>query len=226
MSKNSTKPKESDLYPPVKAFLEGLGYEVKAEIKDADVMGRRGDEPPVIVELKLGFSLILLHQGVARQRITDQVYLAVPRWSGRAGWKAFKANVGLAKRLGLGVISVDLGVGPTVEAVQVHADPTEFKARKVKARKDSLLKEFNAREGDPNLGGVRGARVTAYRQAAEKCRDYLRENGPSKGADVAKATGIEKATTIMRMDHYGWFVRDSSSGNRGVYGLTELGGAA
>lgn len=209
----TTKLKESDLYAPVKAFLEGLGYEVKAEVKDADVMALRPDvpeEPPVIVELKLGWSLILLQQGVARQRITDQVYLAVPRWTGRVGWKAFKANVGLAKRLGLGVISVDV----EAQSIQVHADPAEFRPRKVKARQNSLMKEFKAREGDPNLGGVNGPRVTAYRQAAQRCRDYLVENGPAKGSDVAKATGVEKATTIMRMDHYGWFEKVE----KGVYG--------
>ncbi len=55
--------RETDLYPPVKAFLQAQGYEVKAEIAEADVVGVRGDEPPVIVELKTGFSLSLVHQG-------------------------------------------------------------------------------------------------------------------------------------------------------------------
>ena len=42
--------REEDLYPPVKAYLESQGYEVKAEIGACDVMARRGEEPPVIVE--------------------------------------------------------------------------------------------------------------------------------------------------------------------------------
>ena len=40
-------------YPAVKAFLEGQGYDVKAEVQGCDVVGTRGDEPPVIIELKL-----------------------------------------------------------------------------------------------------------------------------------------------------------------------------
>ena len=38
---------ESDLYPPVKAYLEAQGYAVKAEIGDCDLLARRADEPPV-----------------------------------------------------------------------------------------------------------------------------------------------------------------------------------
>ncbi len=71
--------KETDLYPPIKAFLEGQGYEVKSEIGAVDVMAVRGEEDPVLVELKTGFSLALFHQGIERQKVTDAVYLAVPR---------------------------------------------------------------------------------------------------------------------------------------------------
>lgn len=49
--------KEADLYPAVKAYLEAQGYEVKSEVGACDVMARRGDAPPVIVEMKLSFSL-------------------------------------------------------------------------------------------------------------------------------------------------------------------------
>ena len=98
------KIKETELYAPVKAYLVALGYEVKGEVGAADVVARRGAEAPLIVELKTGFSLQLMHQAVARQRISDSVYVAVPRWKGRASWKAFKANVGLCKRLGVGVL--------------------------------------------------------------------------------------------------------------------------
>ena len=70
--------RETDLYPPVKYFLEGQGYEVKAEIADNDVVAIRGDEPPVVVELKTAFTLALVFQGIGRQKLTDQVYLAIP----------------------------------------------------------------------------------------------------------------------------------------------------
>jgi hypothetical protein len=206
---------ETDLYLPVKAHFEALGYEVKAEVKDADVMAMRPDvpdAPPVIIELKTGFTLTLLHQAVARQSITDHVYVAVPRWKGRAGWKAFKANIGLCKRLGLGVISVNT----TDNTIQMHNEPKPFTPRKNTKRTINTLKEFETRIGDPNIGGTPGgARVTAYRQDAEKCRDYLKEHGPTKGADVAKATGVTRATPLMRSNHYGWFEKVET----GVYRL-------
>ena len=95
-------PKEADLYPPIKAYLQRQGYEVKGEVGAADVVGRKGDDL-VIVELKMAFSLALFHQGVDRLGMTENVYLAVP-----AGGKdkALKANVKLDRRAGLGVMTV------------------------------------------------------------------------------------------------------------------------
>ncbi len=71
--------KETELYAPVKSFLEGQGYEVKGEIGACDVVGVRKNDDPVIVELKTAFSLSLFHQGITRLSMTDDVYIAVPR---------------------------------------------------------------------------------------------------------------------------------------------------
>ncbi len=213
-----TDTKETALYAPVKAWLEDRGFEVKAEVGAADVVAVRAGEEPVIVELKLQFSLTLLQQAVARQAITDAVYVAVPRWKGRTGYNAFKANVGLSRRLGLGVLSVRLEDG----AVEVHADPGPFQPRKSKVRKARLLSAFARLEGDPNVGGTRGARVTVYRQDALKCAAYLEEHGASRGRDVVEATGVARATAVMRDNHYGWFEKVAV----GVYMLSEAGVAA
>lgn len=207
---------ETDLYPPIKAFLEGQGYTVKGEIGAADVVACRGEEPPVIVELKTGFSLSLFHQGCARLALTDAVYLAVPRGRGKRFQSALKANTGLARRLGLGLMTVRLEDG----LVQVHADPGPYAPRKSQRRTTALLKEFAKRSGDPSQGGAtRAGLVTAYRQDALKLAAYLAEVGPSKGADVAKATGVAAATTMMRHNHYGWFEKVRT----GIYTLTEAG---
>lgn len=206
---------ETDLYAPIKTWLEARGFEVKAEVGAADVVAMRADEDPVIIELKTGFSLALLQQAVARQAVTDAVYVAVPRWKGRAGWKAFQGNIGLCKRLGVGVLSVRLKDG----AVEAHCDPVPFQPRKSKPRKAQLLKTFSRLEGDPNTGGTRGSKVTVYRQDAEKCAVFLSENGASRGRDVAAATGVENATTLMRDNHYGWFEKV----NKGVYMLSDAG---
>ena len=206
------KPRETDLYPPVKSFLEAQGYEVKAEIGAVDVVGIRGKDAPVLVELKLAFSLALLQQGVARLAISDTVYLAVLKPKG----KAIKANLALCRRLGLGLMTVRLRDG----FVEVLADPVPYRPRKSVKRQSRLLREFARREGDPNAGGAtRKGLVTSYRQDALNCAAYLVEHGESKGAVVAKGAGVPRATNIMSMDYYGWFEKVS----RGVYGVTEKG---
>jgi hypothetical protein len=211
-----TKPRETDLYLPIKAHLQAQGYEVKSEVGAADVVAIRGDEDPLIVELKVGFSLSLVHQGIARQMVTDAVYLAVPRGAGRVFLKAIKDNTALCRRLGLGLITVRLSDG----LVEVHLDPAPFTPRKSKVRKTRLLREFARRSGDPNTGGsTRTGLVTAYRQDAVRCALALRELGPSKGAIIAKASGVKVATRMMANDHYGWFERVA----KGIYALTPKG---
>ena len=70
---------EAALYPLVKAFLERQGYVVRGEVRGCDLVARRGDAAPVIVELKLRFTLPLLLQGIDRLALSPLVYLAVPR---------------------------------------------------------------------------------------------------------------------------------------------------
>ena len=59
---------ETSLYRPVKVFLEGLGFVVKGEVRDCDLVALKGDNLPVVVicELKLTFTLELILQGVDR----------------------------------------------------------------------------------------------------------------------------------------------------------------
>lgn len=209
---------ESDLYAPVKAFLEAQGYEVKAEIGPCDVLAVRGEEEPVVVELKLSFSLALVMQGVARQALFDQVYLAVPA-SGARGWRLrYKDITRLCRRLGLGLLAVRFDRGaPTVEA---HLDPGPYAPRRNAARRGRLLREFQRRAGDPNRGGASGEkRVTAYRQDALRLAAHLAAAGPTKAAVAARETGVARAGAIFRADHYGWFQRVA----RGVYALTPDG---
>ncbi|MEM1100365.1 MAG: DUF2161 family putative PD-(D/E)XK-type phosphodiesterase [Pseudomonadota bacterium] len=204
--------READLYPPVKAFLEAQGYVVKGEVGAADVVGVRGAEPPVIVELKTSFSLALFHQALERLTVSDHVYIAVPRPKGK---RALRDNLRLCRRLGLGLLTVRAD-----GLVEAHADPGPYAPRKNAKKAARLLREFERLEGDPNAGGAtRHGIVTGYRQDALKCAAYLATSGAEKGAIIARATGVAKATTIMRDNHYGWFARVE----KGVYDLTDAG---
>ena len=211
--------RESDLYPAVKAFLVAQGYTVKSEIGHLDVLAVRGDEPPVVVELKTTFSLALVLQGVERQSLFDHVYLAVPH--GPKGWSArYKDITRLCRRLGLGLLAVHLTVPPHVEA---HLDPGPYAPRQNTAKSARLLREFLRRDGDPNLGGTTGVkRMTAYRQDALRVAAHLASQGPSSPARIAKATGVSRAATLLRANHYGWFDHVA----RGSYALSALGATA
>lgn len=208
--------RETDLYEPIKQFLQGQGYEVKGEIGKVDVVACRGDEAPVLVELKTTFSLSLFHQAVERLSVSDTVYLAVPHKPGKVFASSVKRNAALCRRLGIGLITVRL----KDSLVQVHVDPGPYRPRISAPKKARLLKEFAKRVGDPNSGGAtRQGLITAYRQDALRCLIYLDSNGPTKAALVASETQVETARRIMADDHYGWFERVKT----GIYGITPKG---
>jgi hypothetical protein len=213
---------ETDLYEPIKTLLKNQGYDVKSEISNCDVVAVRGDEDPVIVELKLSFNLNLVFQGIRRQTISELVYLAVDN-SGNRGWsKRYKDIIKLCRMLGLGLISVSFKSkkGPVVE---IHLDPAPYQPRPNKKRKGRLLKEFQKRAGDPNKGGSTKTKLmTAYRQDALRCARFLNQNGPTKAAFVSTETGVAKATVMMRTNHYGWF----DKAERGIYQLSPGGADA
>jgi len=210
---------EADLYPAVKAFLEAQGYDVKGEIRGCDVVATRGDEPPVIVELKLGFSLALVLQGVDRLGLTDRVYLAVSRPRGRRGRRGsvLRRDVrDLCRRLGLGLMTV--APGRSAGCVEVVVDPVPYRPRRRAAALTRLLGEHARRVGDPNRGGVtRMPIVTAYRQEALRCA-MLIERGGQASLKALRETGlVPNASRILQRDVYGWFRRLE----RATYALTD-----
>ena len=204
---------ETDLYLPVKRFLEAQGYDVKAEIGDCDVLAVRGDEPPVVVELKTGFTLQLLLQGIDRQVVTDTVYLAIPEPKRSLSGDKLR----LCKRLGLGLLVVNR------DWVEAYLDPAPYQPRKAPRRKAVLLKEFQRRVGDPNSGGSsKRPLVTAYRQDALRCAKFLKTTGASKVSEIVAQTKVDRTAAILRRDVYGWFMKL----DRGIYSLSPKGEAA
>ncbi len=230
IQKNSSGPavaalarlRETALYMPVKAFLEGRGYEVKGEVRGCDLVARRGDEPLVVIELKLRFSLALVLQGVDRLALTERVYLAVPRPSSRhrrsRGTAPDAPDVRkLCRRLGLGVLLV----GP--RSVEIIEEPVPYRPRPAKLRALRLKDEFDRRLGDANIGGAAAAPVvTAYRQDALRCARALARGGPMRIAAVRAAAGVPGAARILQRNVYGWFARV----DRGTYMLSGGGDAA
>ena len=208
--------RESDLYEPIKRHFQNLGYVVKGEVGAADVMAVRGNEPAIIIELKLGFSLTLFHQATERLRMSDHVYIAVVRPEGKFGYKRLKLNQNLCRRLGLGLLTLRV----RDQFVELHCMPEQYNPRKSAKKSKQIMKLFERLDGDPNSGGAtRHGLVTGYRQDALKCATFLAISGASKGAVVAKETGVESATSLMRNNVYGWFDKVE----QGVYALNSTG---
>jgi hypothetical protein len=210
---------EVELYAPVKCFLEAQGYQVKGEVCGCDVVARRGDEPPVIIELKLRFTLGLLLQGVDRLAISERVYVAVPRPARNARGLSPETPAirRLCRRVGIGLIIVGR------DSVAIIEEPVPYRPRMARQRARRLLAEFDRRSGDPNIGGSRSRPlVTAYRQNALRLVCVLAETGPIPLAKLRAASGVATAARILQRNVYGWFVRVG----RGVYGLSADGHGA
>jgi hypothetical protein len=210
---------ESDLYPPVKQFLERQGFCVRAEVGQCDAVATR-DGDLVVVELKSAFNLALVFQGIDRQTVTENVYLAVEaprRHHGGSRWNDVQRLCG---RLGLGLLAVHFYSerAPLVELVR---EPAQSAPRRNRRRQALLVDEFQNRSGDFNVGGSSRRRpvVTAYREEALRVARHLHVHGPSRVCDLRTVTGVAKAGSITQRNFYGWFERVK----HGVYELTAAG---
>ncbi len=210
--------REVDLYPPLKHFLVQQGYEVKGEVQNCDVVAVRGNEPIVVVELKLSISLTVILQAVDRLQLSDNVYIGVPKGIAVLK-KRRKQTIKLMRMLGLGLLVIDPEV--TIGSVDVWCDPGDYKPRKSKRRTQRLLGEFMHRVGDPNSGGspARRGLMTVYRQKALAIAAHLREHGETKAAVIAQSLTEPKTRAILYDNVYGWFDRLG----RGVYALSPRG---
>ena len=190
---------ESELFPPIEAYLESQGYRVQGEVEHCDLVARRGDEPPVVVELKVRLNLELILQATERFALTDAVYIAFP--SSAALWRRHWRRVRkLCRRLGLGLITLD---GDEL-LVNVRLDPAPYQPRQSNVRGRRLLAEFEHRVGNANTGGVtRTALVTAYRLDALRCVLALRDGplplGELRERSQRNACGADSAERPFRL---------------------------
>lgn len=219
---------ETELYGPVKKWLEARGYTVRGEVRGCDVVGVRDGEPwPVVVELKKRFNLSLFLQAVERLATTPLVYIAAEK-SERKNAFAISELRRLCGMLGLGLITVRLYKRKEA-LVEVHCEPVSDAANNAGwpklqgRRKAKLLLEFHGRSGDYNAGGTTGRKlVTAYREKALRCAEALDAYGPLAPRQVRDLIASDQAAGILQRNYYGWFERVS----RGVYALTPDGAAA
>lgn len=212
---------ETDLYAPIKAHFEQLGYDVRGEVNHCDVVAIRGDESPVIVELKKSLNIPLLLQGIDRQALSPHVYVAfeLPR-KGKAPHGATWADIRkLCQMLGLGMMTVQF-FKTRKPRVEVVCHPEAYVPRLNKRAARQVVREFRERSGDYNVGGSTQRKlVTAYREKALQCAWLLKQYGPMSPKRLREMTGNPNTAGLLQKNYYRWFHRIE----RGVYSLSPLG---
>lgn len=213
--------KETELFDPVRSYFVRMGYIVHAEVNHCDLTAIKGNEL-IVVELKRSFGITLLQQAVKRQRLTEFVYIAIPKPAYSRFSSAWRDLCFLVKRLELGLITVSFeGKETNVDVVITpkHFD-REKSMRASKKKADKLRAEIEGRHGNYNVGGSTGIAVmTAYREKSIHIACCLKKHGTlSPKALVALGT-TEKTAAILAKNYYGWFEKTG----RGKYMLSEKG---
>jgi hypothetical protein len=243
----AAKIKETDLYPPLAAFLQQEGYTLHAEVLGTDIAALRGQEL-LLVEMKLHFNIEVLLQAVGKQGAADKTYIAIPSRKGKgpANWRAVRD---MLRRLGIGLFLVHFipPAPPQAEEVLAAEDSRSIKTlrkqRKVRAR---LIREMEGRPANFNTGGsVKTKLVTAYFVSSLRIALLLRENAqqklglPARGkkiragaarAKTGQCPGLtpkalrdmgapQNCWSILYNNYHGWYMRLG----KGLYALSAAG---
>ncbi|MGB3367724.1 MAG: DUF2161 family putative PD-(D/E)XK-type phosphodiesterase [Acidaminobacteraceae bacterium] len=207
---------ESELFYPLKDYFEEIGYEVHGEVNSCDIIAIK-DSEIIALELKLKFTLKLVYQCLERKKITNIVYAAVETPKGGLFSKDSKRMINLLKRLEIGLFFISFyESGVKLDKI---LDPVLIPVRKNARKKALLLKEINDRSGSYNIGGSRGAHMSAFKEASIHVAVILSLKGELSAKDIKEFGGPEKSSTILIQNYYGWFARI----RRGVYVLEPKG---
>lgn len=209
--------RETDLYAPVRRFLEAEGYTVQAEVKGCDIAAVK-DGQLVIVELKKAFGLRLVYQALERQSRTELVFVAIPRPKKGQREKAWKDMLRLLKRLELGLLTVALD--SPLQTVDVVLEPSDSATWKNRKKRERMQAELEGRQTDGNTGGMTRRKImTAFREKSIHLCCLMERHGQVSTAQLREWGMTEGYASILSRNFYRWFQR----AEKGVYTLSEEG---
>ncbi|MGI9256394.1 MAG: DUF2161 family putative PD-(D/E)XK-type phosphodiesterase [Salinispira sp.] len=210
--------KETELFHPIKKWLEGQGYSVHGEVRNCDLVARKGAEM-IIVETKLRLSLRLLLQSVGRQEVCNAVYMAVALRKSRTYPADFTAIKRLLRRLGLGLIFVRFLKTRTRVEIALH--PGDIYARQRPSMRQSIIREIDGRYAEFNKSGevIKTERITAYKQQSLYIVHMLADLGESSPVHLREQGLPPRTGAILSRNVYGWFIHPA----RGRYALSPEG---
>lgn len=208
---------ETDLYEPVRRFLEEEGYTVQAEVKGCDVAAVKNGQL-VIVELKKAFNLRLVYQALERQSRTELVFVAIPRPKKGQREKAWKDMLRLLKRLELGLLTV--AIDSPLRTVDVVLEPSDSTAWKNRKKRERLQAEWDGRQTDANTGGMTRRKImTAFREKSLHLCCLIEKYGEISTAQLKDWGLVDGYAAILSRNYYRWFQRVA----KGHYALSEEG---
>lgn len=221
MKKVKEKLYEVDLYEPIQKYFTKKGFEVYGEVKHCDLVAMKEDKL-IIVEFKLNLNIELLIQATKRQRLSEAVYIAIPKPKYNMFSKKWKDICFLIRRLELGLIVVSFQNG--VAQIDIKFEPSPFDKKKSmklsRKKRESIIKEVNGRHGDYNVGGsVQTKIMTAYRENCIQIAVFLERTGPKSSKKLQEMGTGERTYSILTKNYYGWFEKIK----RGTYAISELG---
>lgn len=174
--------KETELDPPVRAWLEAQGLDVYAEVLGADLVGLRKGET-TIVEMKRAFGVEVIAQALAHATRAHRTYVAVPAGGAHEA-------LAICRALGIGVLYVnqereDLkGAERVVEWETVKPRP---------AADDERIRRCCRASMRANTAGVKGGveRATPF-------KDTMRQVAET----IAARPGITLAELVASVTHH------------------------
>ena len=214
------KPRETDMYPPIKRLLESQGFIVRGEVNGCDIAASR-EGALWIVEMKLSANLTMIYQAMNRQQTTNSVFVAIPRPTKLRG-SNYKNLTNLLRKLGIGLITVALDSPMQYAEIVFFPDDGKIKNGK---NAHSIKKELLARTVDTVGGNSKAPINTAYRERCIELVCLLEVAGPSSPASLKAMTYDTCASLhvdisrILNMNVYGWF----NKLKRGVYEISHQG---
>lgn len=210
---------EKDLFAPIKAYFEALGYSGDGEVGDIDLYMEKDGES-LAVELKQTLNFRALQQAALRQKTADTVYIGIFQPKNERS-RSFQEKLFLLKRLGIGLIAVSKRTGIVREISSPEVRQLKSYQKQFGKRKKEISGELQKRRAKTNTGGVHQTKlVTSYREDALLVLDALTElGGEATTRQIRERCGIERTTPILYDNHYGWFQNTA----RGRYRVTQAG---
>lgn len=167
--------KETELFPPVKAWLEQGGHTVFTEVQPkrgtlrrADILALHGSVDTVI-ELKISLSLALLDQCVSWKHHANLIYAAVPA---PAKYRRGDPISNYVPDLALSIFKMHgVGLLYVSEDNVVHVIRARLNRRISPILRDALTEYHNTLS--PDAGTNQGGHITAYRTTMLRVREFL-----------------------------------------------------